>query len=619
MIVEMCRVRILGPARHDAAVVSALQDFARVQLVPSPREPPAQLSREERLLRRVLSDVEAALGALAPESSRTGPAPLQRRFMSADILRFARLGRRVRRTVERLDAEIAAAEDERGLLTKYRALFAMYGPLLEGQARWPDLAAYHVMLDRPDRSAVARLREALAALVGEAFHLREHPLETGELAILILLPRARAQHIERALSNARVREIPIPSTYGKGALAEAIPQMIARLDEIPRVLRAAVEERARLRQEHGPSLHDARAAIADRLAALEAIRQTGRTPHAFVIDGWVPAALRDDLAEHLRAAAGAPIAVETIPRDAWGDDEPPVELANARVLRPFEALLRPLQLPRYGTVDPTPLLAVFFPTFFGLMLGDVGYGAVLLALGLALRVRARQGSARRVIGSIACVCAASGVVFGLLFGELFGDLGHRLIGLHPLLFDRAKKIETLLAVSMGIGFFHVLFGLVLGTISAARRDKRHGAARGISAAMVVLTMVAILAGAAVLPDALLVPALLGLAVAGVGLVATSGIVGPVELISTLCNVLSYTRLMALGAASVTLALVANEVGSGGVVAGVIAAILLHLVNFVIGVFSPTIHALRLQYVEFFGKFFEPGGVRFRPFAHFNHE
>jgi V/A-type H+-transporting ATPase subunit I len=94
------------------------------------------------------------------------------------------------------------------------------------------------------------------------------------------------------------------------------------------------------------------------------------------------------------------------------------------------------------------------------------------------------------------------------------------------------------------------------------------------------------------------------------------VVAPIELLSTVGNIHSYARIMALGVASVMLAVVANRMAGmmGSAVVGVVFALLFHLVNFAIGLFSPTIHALRLHYVEFFGKFYSPGGVRYEPFG-----
>ncbi|MDX2057111.1 MAG: V-type ATPase 116kDa subunit family protein, partial [Gemmatimonadales bacterium] len=101
------------------------------------------------------------------------------------------------------------------------------------------------------------------------------------------------------------------------------------------------------------------------------------------------------------------------------------------------------------------------------------------------------------------------------------------------------------------------------------------------------------------------------------LVIAEGIIAPIEFLSTVSNVLSYARIMALGTASVMMAVVANRLAGsvGSVVVGVLFGLLFHLVNFVLGVFAPTVHGLRLHYVEFFGKFYSPGGAPFAPFGH----
>jgi V/A-type H+-transporting ATPase subunit I len=154
-------------------------------------------------------------------------------------------------------------------------------------------------------------------------------------------------------------------------------------------------------------------------------------------------------------------------------------------------------------------------------------------------------------------------------------------------------------------------------VSAFRHDRRHSIGQGLAALMIVLVMVALLAAVEILPAAFFTPTVVLLLVAFPVLVVLEGLVAPVELLSTMGNMLSYARIMALGTASVMMAVVANQmVGAlGSVVVGALFALLFHLVNFVIGVFSPTVHALRLHYVEFFGKFYSPGGTQYRPFGH----
>jgi V/A-type H+-transporting ATPase subunit I len=276
-----------------------------------------------------------------------------------------------------------------------------------------------------------------------------------------------------------------------------------------------------------------------------------------------------------------------------------------------------MPLPRYGTIDPTPFVAVFFPLLFGLMLADIGYGLILAALGLLMHRRSKPGSTLRSVAEMIGPCAIFATLGGILFGELFGDLGRRLFGLRALLFDREEAIVAFLLLAVGLGVVHVGLGLVLGVISTWRHEPRHAVGRGVAALMIVLIIVALLAALEVLPAAILTPSVIALLIAFPVLVALEGAIAAVELLSTLGNMLSYARVMALGMASLMLAVVANRMGSavGSAVVGILFALLFHLVNFAIGVFGPSVHALRLHYVEFFGKFYSPGGVPYRPFGH----
>ena len=277
-----------------------------------------------------------------------------------------------------------------------------------------------------------------------------------------------------------------------------------------------------------------------------------------------------------------------------------------------------MPLPKYGTVDPTPFVAIFFPMFFGIVLGDMGYGLILGLLSLAMRFRSTPQSKLRAISEIGLACALFTIVFGFLYGELFGDLGHR-IGLHPIIFNREEAFFPFLGLALALGLVHVVLGLLIGAVKMFRGDKRRAIGKGMAALMVVIIALAIMAAADFLPERFFTPLVITALVALPVLVVAEGVLAPIELVSTLGNVLSYARIMAVGTASVMMAVVANRMAGafGAVAVGVLFALLFHLINFVLGVFSPTIHMLRLHYVEFFGKFYSPGGSQYRPFRHWS--
>jgi V/A-type H+-transporting ATPase subunit I len=560
---------------------------------------------------RLLDDVEAVL-AETPEAGLTGggePA-------SPECARWARLARRVRRSLTRLGERLAKLQEEQALLARYQGFFATFEALLQARSPRPGFSAFHVVLRAEQAEVLPALERALGELLGGACETVSRPLPGGELALLILVPASRAAEVERLLAETRVQEVPVPSGYGP-ALLEAVPRMRARAVAIPVELDELRRERAELLGRHAPDLRRARAAARDRLAQLEALSLTAVTHSLFVLDGWLPTGSEPRLARALDRAFGATVVLETVDRDHWEGQDAPVVLRNPRLFRPFELLTGMLPLPRYGTIDPTPYMAVSFPMFFGLMLGDAGYGAAVALLALVLHRRSAPGTTRRAVAEVAGPCALFAIVFGVLFGEYFGDLGRRWFGLHPLWLDRESAIVPFLVLTLTIGLVHVVLGLILGVLSGAREHPRQAAGRGLSAAMILLIVVAILGAVEVLPRGVLTPAVVGLLVAFPVLILLEGIVAAIELLSAIGHILSYARIMALGTASVMLAIVANRLAGavGSALVGALFALLFHLVNFALGMFSPTIHALRLHYVEFFGTFYSPGGTRYEPLGH----
>jgi V/A-type H+-transporting ATPase subunit I len=207
------------------------------------------------------------------------------------------------------------------------------------------------------------------------------------------------------------------------------------------------------------------------------------------------------------------------------------------------------------------------------------------------------------------------ILFGLFFGELFGTLGEKL-GLHPFLFDRLKAIKWFMLLSVIIGLSHVLLGLILGAISSFRMKQGKKAVAKISHILLISAII-LLIGVLTefVPKAYMIPPLIIVIFLLPLLVVFEGVIGPLEFLKNISNIFSYIRLMAIGTASVVLALVANKLGGmiSNIFLGIAAAVILHSINILLGILSPTIQSLRLHYVEFFSKFYEPGGRRYDPF------
>ncbi len=617
MILPMIRARVLGPRDKLDDVLAAIQDVGLLQLAESrpsgvlrPVEPQPREAREARRLRGLLRDVDALASRFGSASPKASPPP------ASSFATWLRQFRRARREVDRIETRRRTLEEQRTETARLLEFIRAFRGLLP-TGSGTRTHGYHLVLRGQDAAIVARLREGLAQAIGDQFVLETAPLSTGELAAVLLVPPTDAERVERLLAQAGVHELPMPEASGGRTLGQLGPTLAARRDALDAELEVLDSERRALSVELAPQLGSARAAVEDRLLGIAAREQVAATPRSFVMEGWIPATGFPRLSQALAKRFNGRVVVESVAREDWEGGSAPVVLQNPRLFRPFETITRLVPLPAYGTIDPTPFVAVFFPMFFGLIMGDVGYGLLLAGLALWLRHASAPDTTRRAVAEVLGAGAAFAVAFGIAFGEFFGDLGARWFGLRPILLDREHSLLAFLGLAIAIGAVHIILGLALGVYNASRGHPRQAVGKGASLVMVVLIVVVLLAALEVLPHGFLTPAVIGLLVLFPVLILAEGIIAPIEFLSTLSNILSYARIMALGTASVMMAVVANELAGsvGSVLVGVLFALLFHLVNFALGIFAPTIHGLRLHYVEFFGKFHSPGGQAYRPFAH----
>jgi len=344
----------------------------------------------------------------------------------------------------------------------------------------------------------------------------------------------------------------------------------------------------------------------------EIIIQTNliKSNYTIILTGWIPKEKFKSTKEILEKEFKNKIIIEDITKTVKNKAEFPVLLKNPESTKPFELLLSLLQPPKYKTIDPTIAMSLFFPIFFGLIVGDIGYGFILFLIGIFLKKFKKD--IFHSISKIIIYVSLTTIFFGILFAEFFGNI----LPYHPVLFHRQKEIVPFLILSVSIGGFHILLGLVLGMVNALRNRHKKEIWEKVSL-LFFLCSLFLLVGifSKFLHRGFLVPSTAFLIVSLSILIVAKGFIGPLETLSFIANILSYARIMALGLAGFMMAHIANTFAGliENVILGVIVASLIHILNLVLSVFSPTIQSLRLHYVEFFSKFYEPGGKKYIPF------
>jgi V/A-type H+-transporting ATPase subunit I len=502
-------------------------------------------------------------------------------------------------------------------LDSYRELIAGLSPVL---SRLPSVRGYGstgVVIDARYRSVLGSIRAELEAMTGGRCEVVSSEIGPDRVGAVLIYPVRHAAEVRALLGGRDLEEVSLPEELVGVPFEQLGPRLAERRDRLASELHQVDAEIAVLRARHGQVIEALRLVFADRIAERRALATAGASDHLVVLSGWVPDRCIAGLRGALEREVGATVVVLDRGLSRAERSEAPVALENGPVLRAFEPLASFVVVPRYGSIDPTPLLALALPAFIGLMVGDIGYGAVLLALLLAARWRWPQAGLMRTVYPIGIVAAISTIGFGVLFGELFGDAGSALIGLRPLWLDRQEAISELLVLAIAIGVGQVGLGLVLGVVNAALlRHRRDVAGRAALLVSVVAILVALASLLRFVPAEAGVIAVAAGVIALVLLVLAVGVAGPIEVVGAIGNILSYARLMAIGLASVMLGVVANRLGGlvEGALAGILVAGVVHALNFVLGFFDASVQGIRLHYVEFFSKFVEPGGVRYDPFV-----
>lgn len=362
-----------------------------------------------------------------------------------------------------------------------------------------------------------------------------------------------------------------------------------------------------------------------------------RTARTFIVEGWIRAVDRRSFERGLRERFEE---VELYFRAPREDEEPPIDLANKPIINPYEFVTTLYGRPAYREVDPTPLLAPFFILFFALCLTDAGYGLALSAVSAAVLIKYRpsKGASKllRLLFMGGIMTAAVGIVTGGIFGIEIADLPpeiRRFVLINPL-----EEPMTMLNIAFLLGLVHMLFGMGIRMVSHFKAHRPSDAVFGdllwilFIAALAPLGFSAILGG--YVPDTILfwskrvsVVVAIGIFLSGgrdqKGIIRKcfKGLIGFYDVVGYFGDVLSYARLLALGLATSAIALAVNGIASmvkglpfyTGYVAAALVLILGHGFNMAVNTLGAFVHSGRLQYLEFFSKFFSGGGREFKPF------
>ena len=343
------------------------------------------------------------------------------------------------------------------------------------------------------------------------------------------------------------------------------------------------------------------------------------TVETVYMEGWV----RSDRLESVEKAIQSVTDVYVLEAvDPDEGEQPPTVTENPKFWKPFESITNMYSPPKPGTIDPTPVSAPWFWVIFGMMMGDFGYG-VIMAIGTLVfkKLKKPKGAFKDLI-NLLLYSSITTMLFGILFGSYFGETWH------PILFSPLDDPVSMLIFSLVVGVLHLFSGMALKIVEDVRSGHVMDAIFDQVSWMILITgagllfleptrtvgMVLAIVGAVIilLTAGRAKPTIIGK--------VTGGIMGLYDITSFLSDILSYSRILALGLATGVIAMVMNllagmvQVNVLGFILSLLIYFVGHVFNISMSLLSAYVHDSRLQYIEFFNKFYDGGGYEFKPLA-----
>lgn len=625
MIRKMARIEIIGLKKDLSQTIHHLHDLGIMQIedirslsnvLIQPLNPTYEMVQK----RERIELINARINGLVDLFKKYFAGSLKNLEDSSSLEEIGARVEQVTTTVQQFTQNRTNLEDDLVSLSKYQNMLTLMVPLLPESAQKPGNATIGALLHATQTHSMNLLINQLRSMTHAKLEVAIVKVNESTNALIGVLPREYVVAVEELLAKEKITQFVLPEEYSFLKPPEAQALIEKKIEEDHKELDILEDHLRELASTWGPYLHSWQIVCLNMLDEYEIYARIGETEYTFTVYGWLPLDELPKLKDSLHEKVGKDLVINQLEIPEELSQKIPVALDNPKGIQSFENLVKMRAVPAYSDIDPSRLMAVFMPIFFGMMVGDVAYGLILLLLSLFLSRKIKGGIFADLIQTIK-IGSIWSIVFGFLFGEFMGTLGGN-IGLKPILLDRTapNSTMTLLYMTIGVGVVHILLGLILGIANAIKhKSKKHLFEKGgmflglIGLLIVVATLLKVVPSASKWAGYSLLGA--GVILLGISYGKTGVILSPIEFIGLLGNILSYLRIAALGLASVFLAKVANDmVGMiGNAVAGILVAVLIHSLNIIMAAFSPTIQSLRLQYVEFFRRFYEGGKNEFCPF------
>ncbi len=618
----MCKVRLIGPRGMMKKTIEALEAYggAEIKKVSSEKiESAKPLEGHSGNVGRLLK-IEALTGALEPRHSTE-------RFGQKNIIDYLK-SKEYRQTeaeitansseMEALNAELERLKERKNSLAPFCGLDIDFGTL---RPKSVTLVAGTVQV--PKRQQV----EAALAKVSQAKWIIGN--FSGNALMCVVAIRAGCEAELEDAAKAGFERVQIPEMSAKPAAEiEKIDGKISGIEK----QKLSLKKRLDAISKHGyTKLAAAKEYLEIETAKSSAATSFGSTQHSFIFEAYLPEKKFPEFGSFAHRKFAEKIGLIKISGSdlEHRHEETPTLLEHRGQLAPFEWINKYMSVPKSNELDPTLIFLVFFPLFYAMMVGDFIYGIASFLLARFIVKKVSEDNILKPVGIIWMWSAIPTIIFGIIYDEFAGmphtELLHKFFGLENVVLyhgiERLHNVQFLLTATILLGVVIVCAGFLFGFINATRHgDKKHALAKfgwfGVVASGTVLISGAMFGAFAPLWVNAAAIALIGSFIA---VIRAEGLIGLIELPSVVGNVMSFTRILAVGLVGTLIALILNNLMFPSLDKGLLIIIMLpiylagHLFNVGLAMFESFIQGARLNFVEMYSKFYEGGGREFSPF------